>query len=545
MENINIKHLFFFLLSNCLGTSILFAQPFLPYIDSTFGNAGQIYLQDNFKFIPGHQFVQADGKILVAGYGKATPTSGGGTQDDLDGIIYRLNENGTKDLSFGANGFKTIDIDGTQDAIEGVVETADHKILILLNSFKRTIFVRLLPDGSYDPDFGNDGILLTEAVNTESSNAMVIQADQKIVICGFEKVFTNLNKGYFRRFNPDGSSDTGFGTNGYVSCEIDAAKNLELNALALQQDGKILATGLYGTGSSSGFPVVRLNTDGSFDNTFSGDGKYLKVMGNSTYPAQAFCIAVNLNGKIFVGGNAPAPTTSEPAMTVVAVKPDGITDTNFGSFGATKILVSFYNSVNSLFIQPDGKIVLGGYCYLSTTTTAFLMTRVNPNGVQDLTFGPSDGYFATILDDLDSYNVDIIEKITLLSNGKMLVLGWSNTSVNLTANEKAIATVSRYSTDVLVETFEPNLVFHAVLVYPSPIKDELVTLQYELDNAREVSLLLFDANGREISTLVDHELRSAGQQQEHFYLPATLSAGNYFLQLTTDDGQKAIQFSKF
>jgi uncharacterized delta-60 repeat protein len=525
------------LVSGFLGASIAIAQPYLPFKDSTFAGNGVVFLQDNFQFIPHEQKVMSDGKILIAGYGR-----GQSTATAVDGIIYRLNEDGNRDLTFGPNGFKKIDIDGTFDAIEAVDETSDHKILILLTSFDRTILVRLLPNGSYDTDFGNDGILQTEAANTEYPYDMHIQADQKIVVCGYERVLNNLNKGYVRRFNSDGSIDPGFGTNGYVSCVIDATKNLELNSFVFQPDEKIVATGNYSTGSTSGFPVFRLNTDGSFDNTFSGDGKFLKVMGNTTRSASAWCIAVKPDGKIIVGGNAP--TTSESAMTVVQVKPDGITDTNFGSFGAAKVVVSWFNEVNAMVVQPDGKIVLGGYCFASDTTTYFLMTRLNANGVQDITFGPSNGYFATLYS-TDGYNIDIITRMSLLPTGKMLVLGWTNYSINLALNQPAYASVIRYLTGILVDTYEPNPVFQSALVYPSPVRNELVTLSYELDQTREISLSLYDASGREIAILINGEVRSTGLQQEQFYLPAGLAAGNYFLELTTDEGQKALQIVKY
>jgi uncharacterized delta-60 repeat protein len=538
MQNFTIKHLLSLLVLGVICTSSVHAQSYLPFIDKTFSDSGLVYLHDMYRFYPQTQAMQSDGKILVAGYG----SNFGNSNIPFDGIVYRINENGTKDLTFGANGFRAIDIDGSYDAITGIAETADHKIIMVFTSFTRTILVRLLPDGSYDPDFGNDGILLTEASNTEGPQDLIIQPDQKIVICGFQQVLANLNKGYIRRFNPDGSPDASFGTNGYVSCVIDAVKNFELSDLALQPDGKILATGVYANNtSSSGFPVIRLNTDGSFDNTFSSDGIYVKVMGNSTRPANARCIALRPDGKILVGG--VAPTTSESAMTVVQVKPDGITDTNFGSFGAAKVVVSWYNEANSLMLQPDGKVVVGGYCFISDTSTANLMVRLNTSGVQDITFGPSDGYFATVSAE-PGFNVDVISGLQVLPTGKMLVTSWVDASINANAIDRVYVTVSRYLTDIVVETYEPNLVFQETHVFPSPVKDELVTLQYTMDNAREVSVLLFDANGREITTLIDAEMRSAGQQQEQFYLPVSLPAGNYFLELATDDGRKAIQLVK-
>ena len=137
------------------------------------------------------------------------------------------------------------------------------------------------------------------------------------------------------RFNADGSPDTSYGINGRVSVVIDPGVNLELYDCAIQSDGKLVATGPYGANATSGFPIIRLNTDGSFDNTFSGDGKYLKTLGTSVASAFAYCIAVAPDGKIFVGGNAP--TLLESAMTVVSVNKTGGANTAFGNFGTKKI----------------------------------------------------------------------------------------------------------------------------------------------------------------------------------------------------------------
>jgi uncharacterized delta-60 repeat protein len=535
MKNIYLN-LRFLMLSACLiGAIHAGAQT----NDSTFNGAGFTYLHDMFQFFPGGQKIQPDGKIIVFGYGGLT------NNGFLDGVVYRLNADGTKDLAFGTNGRIILDIDNTFDAFQGVDLQADHKIVLALASFGRTFLVRLLPDGSYDPDFGNEGLAFVDTPqgSTETPQDIHVQADQKIVIGGSNTLLTGHTKGYFRRFNTDGSPDMGFGTEGYVGVDFDPIQDFSLEQFVFQQDGKIVGTGPYGIGVSSGFPVVRLNTDGSFDNTFSGDGKYLKLLGSNIYTAAAYCIAVNPQGKILVGGTGTK--VNALAMSVLQLRPDGTLDATFGTFGVGGFALTIFNVVNSMAIQPDGKIILGGYSQVSDTATVCLYARLKANGAQDPTFGAPNGYLATYIS-TDGYDVDVVTGINLQPDGKLVSTCWSNYSIYDSPTPlPSYATVFRFKTDIVVASTEPNPVFRSAAVFPNPVKDELITLQYQLEDARELSLKLYDANGREVSSLIDREMRGAGVQQEQFYLPVSLPAGNYFLELATDDGRKALQIVKY
>lgn len=511
--------------------------PFVPYPDSSFNESGILMLEDFVNFIPQEQVLQPDGKILAAGYGRST------LAEDSDGILYRINSDGTVDYSFGTDGFLRIDIDGTLDAIESIAVLPDNKILILLVSNHRIIFVRTLPDGTFDPDFGNEGVLLTDTDPTEYGYDMQIQSDQKILIVGYLEAQANINMGFVRRFNADGSPDTSYGINGRVSVVIDPGVNLELYDCAIQSDGKLVATGPYGANATSGFPIIRLNTDGSFDNTFSGDGKYLKTLGTSVASAFAYCIAVAPDGKIFVGGNAP--TLLESAMTVVSVNKTGGANTAFGNFGTKKIVITGFASANDLLIQPDGKLLLGGYCYLSSTTTGFASVRLETNGAVDTTFGLSSppGVFVSYFSGVP-FDVQILTNLDLQPDGRLVGMGWLNKSVNLNQAEPAKCVIYRSLMDILVATAEPNPVVSNVRLFPNPVTGERVTLDYELDKPQTISASLYDLNGTCLAALCSNEFRMIGKNQEQIQLPPNLPAGTYFVVIFGEDGIKTIKISK-
>src|SRR5688572_8508761 len=81
----------------------------------------------------------------------------------------------------------------------------------------------------------------------------------------------------------------------------DPGRSDHASDLAIQPNGKIIAVGgsyVYSTGNSD-FAVLRFNTDGSLDSTFSGDGRLITNLGGSD---RANGVAIQPNGKIVAVG---------------------------------------------------------------------------------------------------------------------------------------------------------------------------------------------------------------------------------------------------
>ncbi len=149
--------------------------------------------------------------------------------------------------------------------------------------------VRLLSDGQPDPSFGVNGRVITPipGIEAQEVTAMVIQDDGKIIVGGSGSrygVGPCVWTGDFIlvRYNTDGSLDPGFGNNGIVLTNFtwfnETAGNSTdyLTCLALQPDGKILAGG-YGficNGVIRRSNLIRYTTEGEPDSTFGLYGKY-------------------------------------------------------------------------------------------------------------------------------------------------------------------------------------------------------------------------------------------------------------------------------
>src|SRR5262249_22665305 len=138
------------------------------------------------------------------------------------------------------------------------------------------------------------------------------------------------------------------------------------NAMVLQQDGKIvIAGGDYTTGD---LIVQRFNTDGSPDNSFGNGGMRVGDVEDMSQPV----VALQGDGKIVVA------CSSGGAAKLVRYKTDGTLDPSFGSGGE---VTNADNTVTSVNIISDGKILIGGQ----------KLTRFNPDGSIDLSFGDA-GY---------------------------------------------------------------------------------------------------------------------------------------------------------
>jgi uncharacterized delta-60 repeat protein len=513
---------FMILVATVWATTPVASQVLTPHADSSFAQVGYTFLDENKYFIPQHQIYQPDGKILVGGYGEETAQTA-----TFNLILYRLNADGSRDNTFGNNGLWTYDISGTHEAIEAIAVLPDQKILMVCNENHRIILIRLLPDGSFDPDFGLEGIFLTAADETEYAEQMVVQPDGKIVIVGWDVNQAQISRAMIRRFNADGSVDMEFGINGYRDITIDPSQNFELNRCVLQPDGKIVATGPYSTLEKSGFPVVRLNTDGSFDQTFSDDGVYFKLLGTTNRTAYAEDLAIQPDGKIVVVGYAPkTPNPIETNMAVMRLRPEGTVESSFGNFGIVRIVYTSFSDATKVVIQPDNKILLGGFFYISDTSTYCSLTRLKANGQLDPTFGLGDGKYAHLFGN-EGFPVERLNWMSFDENQKLLETIWLNNTVNLGSSTDAQCAMIRYNTDITVKAHDAKYQIKSAKLSPNLVAESVVTLEYTLDTPAEVTVSLFDMNGAYVCNLVPSSEKTAGLQTESFFIPEEVPAGTY------------------
>ena len=231
-----------------------------------------------------------------------------------------------------------------------------------------------------------------------------------------------------------GILDCDFNADGKITTDISTHFDYAYD-VAIQDDGKIIAAGLTYNGSNEDFLVIRYTTDGNYDNTFGNNG--IDTIDFGGLMDDAMSLAIQPDGKIIVAGYS-YNTSFETYISIVRLKYDGSLDPSFGNNGKINDNYSLsINSINSVIIQPDGKILIGGCC-----NGDFFITRYKSDGAIDSTFG-INGFAIT------DFNVsyDIIQKIALQNDGKIIASGISDN--NTTDNDFALA---RYNNDGTLDT---------------------------------------------------------------------------------------------
>jgi uncharacterized delta-60 repeat protein len=333
-------------------------------------------------------------------------------------------QSGNLDSSFGTNGQMITDVSGQPDYLYDGVLQSDGKIITAGSSNYplQSTLVRYKTNGKLDFTFGTNGIS-TFKIDAKSSEiyAVALQQDGKIVATGYSGDFNHTSLSVLR-FKNNGSIDSSFGKNGVAI--IDVPKNkLSGTGIVVQPDGKIVVAGSLSIGSvddpKSGIVVGRFKSNGQPDSSFNNTGiKFLK-------PAQ-FCnasaIALSNNGKILVAGyayNYPNPDNIIK-FSVVELTTTGQQDLSFGKNGVASAPFDAqdYALVNAMVVQSNGKIILGGALEDTyTSPTDFAVVRFTRNGIVDSSFG-SNGVARTIFG-----GFDIVNSLALQSDGKIIAGG--------------------------------------------------------------------------------------------------------------------------
>jgi uncharacterized delta-60 repeat protein len=338
-------------------------------LDPSFGQAGRVGIVSAGAEYASALAVQADGRIVVAGHSAANAVG--------EAVVYRLNPDGSLDQTFNGNGRLGI-AGGGGDSATAVALQRDGKVLVAGDTFAdntlNAIVYRLNPNGAFDASFGIDGARRIVSSAREGAHALALQPDGKIIVAGFSGVAGGLDAVVYR-LNPDGSFDQTFNGNGRLAIDGGVA-----NAVALQPDGRIVLAGWMpdATGRNDA-AIYRLTPNGSFDPTFNGNGR-LGIDGGGFEEADA--LALQPDGRIVVAG----ATSVNAAAVVWRVAPNGSLDPGFDGDGALRLDDGADAFASGLALQPDGKIVVAGSTIVSDNADA-VVRRVNHDGSVDAGFG--------------------------------------------------------------------------------------------------------------------------------------------------------------
>jgi uncharacterized delta-60 repeat protein len=284
----------------------------------------------------------------------------------------------------------------------------------------------LSSDGSLDTTWGSSGKKIQNlGTSTDRAHSLILDSNGKILMGG-----TCYNGNYdfcLARFDSNGNLDTTFNNTGKVIQPMGQGNDYGI-VLGIQSTGKILLAGYIidsGDGYKYKFAVARFETSGNLDTTFASSGKFIYALTSSTLqPIYLTSMVVQNDDKILLGGFCDMDSTSgaNDQFCMIRLDANGNFDNSFDGDGIRIFDVpdSTYDAITSLAIQPDGKIIAGGYC-VTSLSEKFCLARFNSDGSLDTTFNSSDtpGYR---IQDL-STNRELAKAMILQPDGKIILGG--------------------------------------------------------------------------------------------------------------------------
>ena len=336
------------------------------------------------------------------------------------------------DSSFGTAGWTTTNF-GSTDRADAMIVQPDGKIVVAGTwdgGQADFAIARYNADGSLDSSFSGDGRAnLTfgapEFGGVERAWGLARQADGKLVVVGQTDAGGGVADNFaIARLETDGTLDDTFSGDGKLV--VDFGFHDEAHAVAIQPDGKIVVVGQ----AASDVAVLRLLSDGTLDESFNntltptpenGNGRYRFTLAGTDF---ARAVAIQSDGAIVIAGATTGPGTRDFA--VVRLLSSGALDSAFDGDGWMQVDFSWSETAESVIALPDGRILAGGPA--DGGGSDFALVRLLPGGTLDPAFNPG-------ADDPTNFNgqarvnfggADFLQAIALQADGKIVAAGYTN-----------------------------------------------------------------------------------------------------------------------
>ncbi|PWA03859.1 T9SS type A sorting domain-containing protein [Flavobacterium psychrotolerans] len=372
------------------------------------------------------------------------------------GSIFRLNTDGTEDLSFSANIGTGFSRDPTCIKLQNdgkIIVLFDRGTPLTFNGLPIQTVIRLNSDGSYDNSFN-----FFIAGNQSSWFHALIQNDGKIILGSEDTIL---------RINSNGTQDNTFST-GYSDGGCRAILDVKFDV-----NNKIIVGGcfsFYNKIVANG--VIRLNANGTIDPTFvTGTG----FTSNTNPYIRVTSIAIQSNGKYLFGGTLGS-YNGNVVNNVVRINTDGSLDNTFVFNSA------IFDTVTNMYLQTNGNVIVVGTKNTTINSFPVFLTSIQrflPTGQNDGTLNISNNFTGAF------DTTPFVKSLQIQNDGKLIVLGTFTKYNDVTVN----GIVRLTDKNLLTNNFSLN----QVIVYPNPASNLL-----NINNTEYTSYEIFNTAGVKI-----------------------------------------------
>jgi uncharacterized delta-60 repeat protein len=278
-------------------------------IDRSFGTRGRVRTDLGGDDYAASVVIQPGGRIVVAG------------RSDDSFAVARYLPAGTLDSSFGGDGTVTSEFLEGQAAGSDVALQPGGRIVVggyvaspvdpASPDDRDFAVARYLPGGGLDPGFSEDGMQTADFGGNFDVAGAIAAAGERVALAGQHASFGVRNRDFgVAVFGEDGNLDSDFSEDGLHTLSFGERAVDTANAAAFQRDGQLVLVGsTERSGEAPALAVARLDSQGTLDSGFSGDGRKA-IAFESGRRAGAFGAAVAIDGRgrlVAAGGSGGPP----------------------------------------------------------------------------------------------------------------------------------------------------------------------------------------------------------------------------------------------
>jgi uncharacterized delta-60 repeat protein len=451
-------------------------------LDTSFGDSGVVQIEMGWLTydIVKSVIVQPDGSALALMQSNRHPD----LQEDWSiAYVMRFNPDWELDSTFGhfttyaqmgltevKTGFDVTEVSSFQLLQDGKM-LISGKVRGSFNSNVHTFVAKLNADGTFDNSFGSNGLVFPSWNNfTNGFSSLTLQPDDKLILSGWSRISYDTTVYAIARLNNDGTIDSSFGVDGLVAGTLPSA-NYYVQQLFLQEDGKILAWINGDLFPPLSLDVIRLNPDGSFDNSFGTDG-------------------------------------------TIHIPNDKV------------------ERISRILVDDEGSFFLAGYRDDSTYIRGedFALAKLSSEFNWVEAFGDSG---VTIIK--DTSNTDILRTARVLPDGKVLLAGTASPIYYITNLKlvKIFGRDTLMTTDTTTIPPQDSLLLNenGLTILPNPVGEDF-QICYPLEERSIITIDLFNSVGELLYSFLTEEVREEGVHCEQFIWPKDIiDKGVYFVRL--------------